>query len=122
MDRRGSYEGDGGVRLYVLASSDLSRPIILRSKISKAIQDKSILPRSASQRTPSGTIASAQPSSESTKVVDHLEHSRFSLTGFRKPQRNAICKLLILASQLKVIVWVQKRFEFGTSRETATFQ
>src|SRR5260370_24683608 len=77
MDRRGSYEGDGGVRLYVLSSSDLPRPIILRSKISKAIQDKSILPRSASQRTPSGTIASAQPSSEATKVVDHLEHSRF---------------------------------------------
>jgi hypothetical protein len=40
--------------------------------------------------------------------VDHLEHSRFSLTGFRKPQRNAICKLLILASQLKVIVWAAR--------------
>jgi protein tyrosine phosphatase (PTP) superfamily phosphohydrolase (DUF442 family) len=57
MDRRGSHEGDGSVRLHVLASSDLPRTIILRSEISKAIQDQSSLPRSASQRARSRTIA-----------------------------------------------------------------
>jgi hypothetical protein len=58
MERRGSDERDGGVRLHVLTSSDLPGTIILRSKPSEATQDKSSIPRFAPQQAPSRKITS----------------------------------------------------------------